>query len=499
MSITSNELNYLVWRYLEESGHDLAAYALNKLSRCSEVQELKPMDNDVQPGCLVELVQKGILYGLVEKDSRKEAAFSLWGALAEKELARLNGTTIVETRVKTDNEDIEMNGDGNSTKEAISKTEKKETKPVINLEPKVTFGETISCLWHPLTEVLAYGQKTLTAVISAFNGDQIAESVELCHPILSDTKPEINVVSWSPQGTVIISAATNGELRAWLPDGKLKNIATVPGGGDRILCTLLWNTNGQYFISIDMNNEVCLWDGNLTLLQQIQQPVSSGVATSSIEACWLDDFKFAVSSGRRSIKIYSVLPAGSTAVTKPIGSLAGHENGATMLSFDPVSRYLASASDYDYLIKIWHSNSSHDALTLNSPESLVDHRHGSPLVCLSWIAPSVLISFLMEGIVNIWDAKSGENKSSTRLFDVNSGRLLFNAQLSPNSKFLACGDNHGRISIWEVSDEGLSQRGVYEAQVEKACVCDVKWNIHSRKLCVSYNSGPSVVLDWDES
>ena len=80
MSITSNELNYLVWRYLEESGHDLAAYALNKLSRCSEVQELKPMDNDVQPGCLVELVQKGILYGLVEKDSRKEAAFSLWGA-----------------------------------------------------------------------------------------------------------------------------------------------------------------------------------------------------------------------------------------------------------------------------------------------------------------------------------------------------------------------------------------------------------------------------------
>lgn len=498
MSITSNELNYLVWRYLEESGHDLAAYALNKLSGCSEVPELKSMCNDIHPGCLVELVQKGILYGLVEKDSRNDAAFSLWGALAEKELARLKGTRIVETRENEDGQDIEMNGDANSAKEAVPKSEQKETKPVVKLEPKVSFSETITCLWHPLTEVLAYGQKTLTAVISAFNGDKIAESVELCHPILSDAKPEINVVSWSPQGTVIISAATNGELRAWLPDGKLKNIATVPGDGDRLYCTLAWNTSGQYFISIDMNNEVCLWDGNLTLLQQIQPPVSSDAATSSIEACWLDDFKFAVSSARRSIKIYSVLPAGSTAVTKPIGSLAGHENGATMLSFDPVSRFLASASDYDYLIKIWHSNSSHDALTLNSPESQVAHRHGSPLVCLSWIAPSVLMSVLMEGIVNIWDAKSGENKSSSCLFDVNNSRLVFHAQLSPSAKFLACGDNHGQIGIWEVSDDGLSQRGVYEAQVEKACVCDIKWNIHSRKLCVSYNNGPSVVLDWDE-
>lgn len=497
MSITSNELNYLVWRYLEESGHELAAYALEKLSGCANAPEMKKLALEVPPGYLVEMVQKGILYGLVDKESRKDADYSLWGTLAEKELARLNGT--VELKVKSTHDDVEMNGstadEAKDAQETASQPQKKEELPVVTLSPKVSFSESVSCLWHPLTEVLAYGQRDLTAVISAFNGDEIAESVELCHPIMLDSKPDINIVSWSPQGTVIVTAATNGELRAWLPDGKLKNIATVPSGESRVFCTLVWNTSGQYLISIDMNNEVCLWDGNLSLLQQVQPGAPSALGASSIEACWLDDTKFALTSPRRSIKIYSVAPTGSSTIIKPIGSLAGHDNGATVLSFDPESRLLASASDYDYLIKIWHSNSSHDALTLNAQDNAGLYRHSSPVVCLSWISPSVLLSALMEGVVNVWDTKSGNFNSSTRIFEGFEGRLLFNAQVSPDKKFVATGDNYGHIKVWSIDADGLVERAIYES-TNKLAVCDLQWNLTSHKLCVSYNNGPSVVLDW---
>lgn len=39
MSITSEELNYLVWRYLQEAGHEVSALALQEETRVLEFEE----------------------------------------------------------------------------------------------------------------------------------------------------------------------------------------------------------------------------------------------------------------------------------------------------------------------------------------------------------------------------------------------------------------------------------------------------------------------------
>ena len=65
MSLTSKELNYLIWRYLQESGYDLSAYALDQQSQCSEYENnptTQELIQKIKPGCLVDLIQKGILY-----------------------------------------------------------------------------------------------------------------------------------------------------------------------------------------------------------------------------------------------------------------------------------------------------------------------------------------------------------------------------------------------------------------------------------------------------
>ncbi len=60
MSITSEELNYLIWRYLQESGHEVAALAMEEETRVLEFEQR--FKEHIPVGSLVHLVQKGILY-----------------------------------------------------------------------------------------------------------------------------------------------------------------------------------------------------------------------------------------------------------------------------------------------------------------------------------------------------------------------------------------------------------------------------------------------------
>ena len=70
MSLTSKELNYLIWRYLQESGYDLSAYALDQQSQCSEYENnptTQELIQKIKPGCLVDLIQKGYYIWLQNK------------------------------------------------------------------------------------------------------------------------------------------------------------------------------------------------------------------------------------------------------------------------------------------------------------------------------------------------------------------------------------------------------------------------------------------------
>jgi transducin (beta)-like 1 len=63
MSITSDEVNYLVYRYLLESGFTHSTFAF-QYETAIHRSELKV--NNVRPGALISLLQKGLLYSEVE-------------------------------------------------------------------------------------------------------------------------------------------------------------------------------------------------------------------------------------------------------------------------------------------------------------------------------------------------------------------------------------------------------------------------------------------------
>jgi transducin (beta)-like 1 len=65
MSFTSDELNYLIYRYLKEAGFEHSAFTFGNESRVA-VDRISVAPSDVIPGTLVYVVQKGLQYLEVE-------------------------------------------------------------------------------------------------------------------------------------------------------------------------------------------------------------------------------------------------------------------------------------------------------------------------------------------------------------------------------------------------------------------------------------------------
>lgn len=72
MSLTSDEMNYLVYRYLLESGFTHAAFALGTESRPG-----KP-EREIPPGALISFVQKGLQYLELEANLNDVRAVTRW-------------------------------------------------------------------------------------------------------------------------------------------------------------------------------------------------------------------------------------------------------------------------------------------------------------------------------------------------------------------------------------------------------------------------------------
>ncbi|CCE82597.1 Piso0_002329 [Millerozyma farinosa CBS 7064] len=589
MSITSVELNYLIWRYLQESGHELAAFALDKHTKCSSYEHDKNQSilSHIEPGCLVKLVQRGILFTIAKEETEnldgEESKLSLLSALAKEDASMRDGVNNSENSgASNGSSGIQQERDRNAAKDAtnsemdidmkgagsIGDNDRKTNRIIKRVYSTVDLPESFTAQWHPSTDVFAYGTDNSKAVINAIKGGKIAETVTLNHPNIIDYNNElsneraneITTVSWSPKGNVLVTAGVDGQLRAWSPDGKLKNVSSTAGDIESELPTanitsknrtligkLIWSLNGNYILSVDTNNQVVLLDGNhLKPLKVVRASTTSVEDITLFDACWLDDHKFALSTSKKGVNIYSIVELDSDDVYQKdvyphthdnievnlIGSLPGHNNEVSCLCFNNSLKLLASCSDSDYSIRIWRSNSS-NFLELDATRELKRaYNHLSPIICLTWLSQNekFLLSVSMEGIINIWDGSDGKAVKSVNLTlcleqstlegsDVSlaswKDMLIYTAAVSPDGKWIALGDGSGRISIWDITvgDEtkenanflkcvGLYERPPSESNNEKpdekAVICEVSWDQSSKKVAASYRGSSSVIFDWDE-
>ncbi|GAV53393.1 hypothetical protein ZYGR_0AI06770 [Zygosaccharomyces rouxii] len=502
MSMTSEELNYLIWRYFQESGNAVSALALQDETKVLEFDN--KYKHLIPIGTLVNLVQKGILYTeselLVGHDGsiRKEDAdryakdFNLVQAL------QVDGEKFPEIQAKgrfalehedewyDEQEQSQQQQDEAQTSDGFIKT----------LKEFLRLDEIISCKWNPIhEEILACGGRdsVVTVLTIDISNQNIKSKIELRHPFAPSssagkTTNEITCLAWSPRGDEIVTGVENGELRLWNAEGKLQNIFNFHRCP---IVAIKWNENATHFITTDVENVTILWNAITgTALQHFElrdQP--STTESLGVDVEWIEDDKFVIPGSQGSLVVYQMDE------NKPIGKLLGHRGAISVLEFNSHNRMLLSASD-DHTLRIWRGGSC------NSSNSF--YGHSQSIIAASWIDEDNIISASMDGSVRVWS----HNDNALLAVSMADGVPIFAAGLSADRTKYAVGFMDGQLTVYDISQLMSRLRlfnssrtpitiptfGIFQNVKDANCVYDISWSHDSDKISVAYSKeGGSII------
>ncbi|KAK8828939.1 hypothetical protein WA538_000942 [Blastocystis sp. DL] len=209
MSIRSEEVNYLVYRYLQESGFQHTAFAF---AYESMIADTKVYDEYLPPGSLVTYLQKALQYIELETHIRGDgtevdcvAPFSL----------------IYPHKCCSKKKESQSSQYGETEKET---TEVPPTK-VKTLEGHNK--EVYSCKWNPVEDILATGSGDSTIRLwedisvdsSGVETTEIRAGPVLNRPTLPSEHNDITCIDWSPDGEYLVSSSYSGEVNLWANNG----------------------------------------------------------------------------------------------------------------------------------------------------------------------------------------------------------------------------------------------------------------------------------------
>ncbi|CAR27401.1 hypothetical protein ZYGR_0I06750 [Zygosaccharomyces rouxii] len=502
MSMTSEELNYLIWRYFQESGNAVSALALQDETKVLEFDN--KYKHLIPIGTLVNLVQKGILYtesellvghdGSIKKEDadRYGKDFNLVQALQiDKEKfpeIQAKGRFALEHEAEyyDEQEEEQQRQDEEQSNDGFIKT----------LEEFVKLDEIISCKWNPVSdEILACGGRdsVVTVLRVDVSNKNIKSKIELRHPFAPSssagkTTNEVTCLAWSPRGDEIVTGVENGELRLWNVEGKLQNIFNFHRGP---IVAIEWNENATHFITTDVENITILWNAVTgTALQHFELRDQSSTAESlGVDIEWIEHDKFVLPGPQGSLMVFQMDE------DKPIGKLLGHRGAIGVLEFNSHSRMLLSASD-DHTLRIWRGGSCNSSNTF--------YGHSQSILAASWIDEDKVISASMDGSVRVWS----HSDNALLAVSMADGIPIFAARLSKDKTKYAVGFMDGQITIYDVSQlvsqlrQSRSSRapitipifGIFQNVKDANCVYDISWNHNSNEISVAYSKeGGSII------
>lgn len=509
MSVTSEEVNYLIWRYLQEAGLEVSAFALSDESTVSQF-DAKYRDS-IPIGSLVNLVQKGILYaesdqlvkqnGDIQEDKFYGEKFTVFHALNAD--SGVNPPIEPKGRFETIKKgEVAENGDVTDQDESI----KRENSPdfIKVLQKKFKFEPSTTADWNPTAStVLAYGLSDARAKITVILPDQESKQIILNHPPVSFNSSDnvssldITTLSWAPMGHLLVTAVESGEIRLWAADGKLRNVLYLHHSP---ILVVRWSPNGSYILTTDSDSATIIWDSNsgnvvqnLDILRSnesfatgagaAQSPTGLETTTLGLDAAWIDDTKFVVPGLNGSTLVFNI------GERTPVGTLVGHTKAISFIRYNSESSLLLTASD-DRTIRIWNGSS------FNNSQILLGH--SQPITFADWISKEFVVSTSLDSSIRIWDIRDGRQTSIVVL----DGVPILNADISPDKKHIVVGTTEGIVSVFNIDlllENQLKvvaeyQPVVPDADVENNFITKLMWNSDSESIVITYSHSESVVV-----
>ncbi len=255
----------------------------------------------------------------------------------------------------------------------------------------------------------------------------------------------VTSVSWSPDGTQLVSGSRDNTAKLWLVASG-NNTLTYSGHHAAVL-SVAWNPGGRFLASGGEDRSVQVWDTQGNALYDF---AGLGAAVSSV--IWYPDGKrlFAGTLGNGA---HEILLETRTVIGSPIKA------SIHALAFSPDRRFLAAAL---------HNGDVAIASLQETPHKFVLHHiHSKPVLTLAWSPDSTMLaSGSADATAKVWDAATATVKHT--LLHSNSVNGVAWDPAGTGRLATACSDNS--VNIWDVNS---SARTTYSGH--GSSVTSVAW------------------------
>uniref|UniRef100_A0A0E0DB39 LisH domain-containing protein n=1 Tax=Oryza meridionalis TaxID=40149 RepID=A0A0E0DB39_9ORYZ len=544
-AITSAELNFLIFRYLQESGFIHAAFTLGYEAG---IHKGGIDGNLVPPGALITIVQKGLQYIELEAntDENDEDLAKDFALLEPLEIITKNVEELQQIVKKRKREKTQSDRDKDKGKEK-ERLEEHERRPGgerererhdqekelekekdraerdrdQDKEKEKLHTERIDKV-KAEEDSLAGGGPTPMDVSTTAHEISSADVT-----VLEGHSSEVFACAWSPAGSLLASGSGDSTARIWtIPDGPCGSITQSSPPGVHVLkhfkgrtnekskdvTTLDWNGEGTLLATGSYDGQARIWNSDGELKQTLfkhKGPIfslkwnkkgdfllSGSVDKTAIvwdTKTWECKQQFEFHSAptldvdwRNNNSFATCSTDNMIYVCKigdqrPVKSFSGHQ-------WDPTGSLLASCSD-DWTAKIW---------SMKQDKCVYDFKeHTKEIYTIRWSPTGPGTNNPNQQLL----LASASFDSTIKLWEVEQGRLLYSlaghrqpvysVAFSPGGEYLASGSLDQCLHIWSVKEGRILKTYRGSGGIFEVC-----WNKEGSKIAACFSNNTVCLMDF---
>ncbi len=255
-------------------------------------------------------------------------------------------------------------------------------------------------------------------------------------------EPDVTGVAFSPNGTLLATAADDGTVRLWNPaTGQAigPSLAASPGGS---LNGVAFSPNGTLLATAGADGTVRLW--NPATGQAIGPSLAAGPGGSLNGVAFSPNGKFLATAGADGTVRLSN-PATGQAIGLPLAADIGPGGGVNGVAFSPNGKFLATAGA-DGTVRLWNPATGQ---AIGLPLA-ADIGPGGGVNGVAFSSDSKFLATAdADGTVRLWNPEAG--RAIGRPLPADIGYGVNGVAFSPDGNVLASAGADGNVQTWQVS------------------------------------------------